>query len=102
MRRAFAIMTTAAAVLVAGCASKGFVREEVDASESRTAEQIEAVEGQVEANQTRIAEQQAQLDSLSQTSREAGSIQRSSPSAPLPTSSTSRRSSPGEDVAPGS
>ena len=70
MRPTFAILATAA-LLAAGCASKGFVREEVEASEARTAEQIEAVEGQVEANQTRIAEQQEQLDSLSQTSREA-------------------------------
>ena len=71
MKRTFACMTTVAALLAAGCASKGYVREEVEASETRTAEQIEAVEGQVEANQTRLAEQQAQLDSLSQTSREA-------------------------------
>lgn len=71
MRKVFAVMTTVAALLAAGCASKGFVREEVEASETRTAEQIDSVAGQVEANQTRLAEQQAQLDSLSQTSREA-------------------------------
>ena len=71
MRRAIAILIVGPALLAAGCASKGYVREEVGASEARTAEQIEAVEGQVEANQTRLAEQQAQLDGLSQTSREA-------------------------------
>ncbi len=71
MRREIAILMTAAALIVAGCASKGYVREEVDASEARTAEQIDAVEGQVEANQTRLAEQQAELDSLSGTTREA-------------------------------
>jgi outer membrane protein OmpA-like peptidoglycan-associated protein len=65
------LIIAATALLAAGCASKGYVREEVEASEARTAEQIEAVESQVEANQTRIAEQQTQLDSLSQTSREA-------------------------------
>ena len=58
-------------MVAAGCASKGYVREEVSASEARTGEQIDAVEGQVEANQTRIAEQQAELDSLSGTTREA-------------------------------
>lgn len=71
MRRVIVILIGATALIAAGCASKGYVREEVEASETRTAEQIEAVEGQVEANQTRLAEQQAQLDSLSQTSREA-------------------------------
>jgi outer membrane protein OmpA-like peptidoglycan-associated protein len=71
MRHAIVILTAGATLAMAGCASKGFVREEVEASEARTGEQIEAVEGQVEANQTRLAEQQAQLDSLSQTSREA-------------------------------
>jgi outer membrane protein OmpA-like peptidoglycan-associated protein len=65
------ILMAAAALIAAGCASKGYVREEVEASEARTAEQIDSVEGQVEANQTRLTEQQAQLDSLSQTSREA-------------------------------
>ena len=71
MRDAIVILAAGAALAAAGCASKGYVREEVTASEARTAEQIESVEGQVEANQTRLAEQQAQLDSLSQTSREA-------------------------------
>ena len=71
MRRPFVILIPAAALVLAGCASKGYVREEVEASEARTAEQVETVASQVEANQTRLAEQQAQLDSLSQTSREA-------------------------------
>ena len=71
MRRPFVILIPAAALVLAGCASKGYVREEVEASEARTAEQVETVASQVEANQTRLAEQQAELDSLSQTSREA-------------------------------
>lgn len=71
MKRSIAILLTIAALVVTGCASKGFVREEVEASETRTGEQIDAVAGQVEANQTRLDEQQEQLDSLSQTSREA-------------------------------
>ncbi len=71
MRETIWVLVAATALVAAGCASKGYVREEVEASEGRTAEQIAAVEGQVEANQTRLAEQQAQLDSLSQTSREA-------------------------------
>jgi len=71
MKEKIKVLAATAALLAAGCASKGYVREEVEASEARTAGQIEAVEGQVEANQTRLAEQQTQLDSLSQTSREA-------------------------------
>ena len=71
MRETTTILTTVIALLLAGCASKGFVREEVGASEARTGEQLEAIEGQVEANQTRLAEQQAQLESLSGTTREA-------------------------------
>ena len=71
MRKEIAILMTGVALVAAGCASKGYVREEVEASEARTGEQIDAVESQVEANQTRLAEQQAQLDSLSGTTREA-------------------------------
>ncbi|MFQ5350430.1 MAG: OmpA family protein, partial [Thermoanaerobaculia bacterium] len=71
MRHAIAILMAGTVLVAAGCASKGYVRGEVEASETRTAEQIEAVEGQVEANQTRLAEHRARLDSLSQTSREA-------------------------------
>ena len=71
MKRLNRILIPVGALLLAGCASKGYVREELDASEARTAEQIETVAGQVEANQTRLAEQQAQLDGLSGTTREA-------------------------------
>lgn len=71
MSKPIAMLMAGAALLAAGCASKGFVREEVGASEARTGEQIEAIEGQVEANQTRLAEQQAELDRLSGTTREA-------------------------------
>ncbi len=71
MTRATAILTTIITLVLTGCASKGFVREEVGASEARTGEQIETIEGQVEANQTRLAEQQAELDKLSGTTREA-------------------------------
>ncbi len=78
MRTAMTVLTLAATVVAAGCASKKYVRTEVGAAEQRTGEQIDAVETQVEENQTRIAEQQAQLKAheeelskLSQTSREA-------------------------------
>ena len=71
MRTATAILTTITTMVTIGCASKGYVREEVGASEARTGEHIEAIEGQVEANQTRLAEQQAELDKLSGTTREA-------------------------------
>ena len=37
-----------ATLMLAGCASKGYVREEVEASEARTGEQIDAVAGQME------------------------------------------------------
>jgi outer membrane protein OmpA-like peptidoglycan-associated protein len=70
MTRPFSILTVTA-LLAAGCASKGFVREEVEAAEARTAEQIEVVEDQIEANQTRIEEQQEEIEALSQSSREA-------------------------------
>jgi len=71
--RGWAILAVAMAIVltVTGCATKKYVRTEVEESEVRTDEQIDGVESQVEANQTRLDEQQAALDELSQTSREA-------------------------------
>ena len=37
MRRVITILMAATALIAAGCASKGYVREEVEASETRTA-----------------------------------------------------------------
>ncbi|MDX1502188.1 MAG: OmpA family protein [Thermoanaerobaculia bacterium] len=54
-----------------GCATKKYVRGEVGASEGRTGEQIDEVASDVEQNQTRLDEQQAQIGELSTTAREA-------------------------------
>jgi len=54
-----------------GCATKKYVQTEVGQAENRVGERVDDVAGQVEANQTRLAEQEAQLAALSTTSREA-------------------------------
>lgn len=59
------------ALIAAGCASKQYVRKEMTGLEDRTAVRLDEVEGQVEANQTAIAEHDQQLDELSKTAREA-------------------------------
>jgi outer membrane protein OmpA-like peptidoglycan-associated protein len=67
-----------AALAVAGCATKKYVRSEVGTSEGRTGEQVGELSSQVEANQTRLdehgmklGEQGQQIDELSKTTREA-------------------------------
>lgn len=58
-------------LLATGCASKNYVRGELIDLEDRTAVRIDEVGTQVEANQTRLAEHEQQLDELSKTTREA-------------------------------
>lgn len=61
-----------------GCATKKYVRAEVESTEERLGGDIESLAGQVEANQTRLAEDKKRLDqheteiaSTSKTAQEA-------------------------------
>jgi len=81
MKRTAAVTVTVVAVVSLGCASKGFVRDELGAVNTR----VDEVENQVEVNQTEIVEneqdiraaeeelarQQEVLANASQTAREA-------------------------------
>ena len=49
------------ALVTSGCATKKYVQEQVSATEERVEQHIGQVEGQVEANQTRLDEQEKQI-----------------------------------------
>ena len=62
------------ALTLAGCATKKYVRTEietVEAQAARTAEHITDVESQVEVLQTRMREQDEEIGEISETAREA-------------------------------
>lgn len=54
-----------------GCASKKYVRTEVEGVDARTTERIDDVQSQVEANQTAIDAQEVRIDEVSVTAQEA-------------------------------
>jgi outer membrane protein OmpA-like peptidoglycan-associated protein len=59
------------ALVVSGCASKKYVSTEVGDVETRITERVDGVESQVEANQTRLDQQEKQIGEVSQTAQEA-------------------------------
>ena len=59
------------ALVAAGCASKKYVKTEMTAAETRTGERMDGLETQVEENQTRIENQEAELDEVSKTAQDA-------------------------------
>jgi outer membrane protein OmpA-like peptidoglycan-associated protein len=58
-------------IVAAGCASKKYVKTETGTVESRVGERMDGLETQVEANQTRIANQDVEIDEVSKTAQEA-------------------------------
>lgn len=66
------ILTLMAVALVAtGCATKKYVRAEIESSESATSTRMDGIESQVEANQSAIQEHDERLAAASSTARDA-------------------------------
>ena len=59
-----------------GCASKGYVREEVAREVSQVHERVDDVEGQVETNQTRLDRQSEQIEAVSGVAEDASQTAR--------------------------
>ena len=59
MRWAIALILVAS---VTGCATRGFVRDEVDTAEERNSERIELIKGQIEETQLQVEEQGNQIE----------------------------------------
>jgi peptidoglycan-associated lipoprotein len=54
-----------------GCATKKYVRTELDTHVATSTERMDGIEGQVEANQTRLDEQEVEITEISRTAQEA-------------------------------
>jgi outer membrane protein OmpA-like peptidoglycan-associated protein len=66
------VLTVAAAGLVTtGCATKKYVKEEVGRETAAVHTRVDTLQGQVEANQTRIKEHDEQIATVSRTAQEA-------------------------------
>ncbi|MGB5816516.1 MAG: OmpA family protein [Thermoanaerobaculia bacterium] len=70
-RRNWLFLCLALALVVSGCASKKYVSTEVGDVETRITERVDGVESQVEANQTRLDQQEKDIGEVSQTAQEA-------------------------------
>ncbi len=70
-RRKWLFLCVALALVVSGCASKKYVSTEVGDVETRITERVDGVESQVEANQTRLDQQEKDIGEVSQTAQEA-------------------------------
>lgn len=65
------VLTVAAAGLTTGCATKKYVKEEVGRETAAVHTRVDTLQGQVEANQTRIKEHDEQIATVSRTAQEA-------------------------------
>jgi outer membrane protein OmpA-like peptidoglycan-associated protein len=59
------------ALVASGCASKKYVRTELDTHTATSTERMDGIEGQVESNQTRLDLQQEEIVEISQTAQDA-------------------------------
>jgi len=59
------------ALVASGCASKKYVRTELDSHTATSTERMDGIEGQVESNQTRLDLQQEEIIEISQTAQDA-------------------------------
>ncbi len=65
------VLTVGAGLLAAGCASKNYVREEVGRETAAVHTRVDTLQGQVEANQTKINQHDEQIAQASRTAQEA-------------------------------
>lgn len=70
-RKTGSVLLVVTSLLVAGCASKKYVKTETTTVEAQMGERMEGLESQVESNQTRIAEQETEIGEVSRTAQEA-------------------------------
>lgn len=66
-----AAVVLSAGLLAGGCATKKYVRTEVEGAEARVGEQVGGVETQVEEAQTRLREHDQRITSASKTAQDA-------------------------------
>lgn len=77
LQRTFLVLTTilTIALVSSGCATKKYVRAEVDDSATRTSDSVNKkigdLEGQIEANQTQLADHDQKISTASKTAQEA-------------------------------
>ena len=65
------LLILAVALAASGCATKKYVKQEVEAAEARTGERVSGVETQVEESQRQIREQGEEIQGVSRTAQEA-------------------------------
>jgi peptidoglycan-associated lipoprotein len=70
-RTTVAIVSICVALIATGCASKKYVNSEVSEMEAVSSSRMDGIETQVEANQTRLDDQEMAIGEISQTAQEA-------------------------------
>ena len=65
------IVVLLTALVAGGCASKKYVRTELDSHSATSSERMDGIEGQVEENQTRLDEHEEEMTEISRTAQEA-------------------------------
>lgn len=70
-KRSTTVAVLLAALLAGGCATKKYVRTELDTHTATSTERMDGIEGQVEANQTRLDEHEEEISELSSTAQDA-------------------------------
>lgn len=71
IRTAVLLLSVGAALVASGCATKKYVTTEVAGLEAAGSQRMDGVESQVEANQSRLDEQEQNMGEISQTAQEA-------------------------------
>ena len=71
LKRLTLVAVVLTALVAAGCASKKYVRTELDTHTATSTERMDGIEGQVEENQTRLDSQEQEITEISQTAQEA-------------------------------
>ena len=71
MNTKWTAVALAAALATTGCATKKYVEQQVVATQEQMTQRIDQVEGQVEANQTRLDEQEQMIEDASKTAQDA-------------------------------